>query len=74
MTSLILAGSCSSRLCFFNRGGVITACLKFAVTDPDSSDMSMIVANVGTRISMLAFTSEVGSGSSTLDFVGHFLT
>ena len=34
----------------------------------------MIVANVGARIAMLAFTSEVGSGSSALDFVGHFLT
>ena len=34
-----------SRLCFFN-GGVITACWKFAGTDPDSSDMLMIVANI----------------------------
>ena len=46
----------------------------FAGTDLDSSDVLMIVANVGARISMLAFTSEVGSGSSALDFVGHFLT
>ena len=36
--------------------------------------MLMIVANVGARMSMLAFTSEVGSGSRTLDFVGHFRT
>ena len=28
----------------------------------------MFIANVGARMSMLAFTSEVGSGSSTLDF------
>ena len=36
--------------------------------------MLMIVANVGARMSMLAFTSEVGSGSRTLDFAGHFRT
>ena len=41
---------------------------------PDSRDMLMIVANVGAIMSMLAFTSEVGSGSSTLVFVGHFVT
>ena len=34
----------------------------------------MIVANVGARMSMLAFTSEVGSGSKTPVFVGHFVT
>ena len=45
-----------------------------AGTVRDSRDMLMIVANVGARMSMLAFTSEVGSGSSTLVFVGHFVT
>jgi len=34
----------------------------------------MTVGNVGARMSVLAFTSEVGSGSSTLVFVGHFVT
>ena len=34
----------------------------------------MIAANVGARMSMLAFTSDVRSGSSTLVFVGHFMT
>ena len=37
-------------------------CLKLAGTDPDLSDMLMMIANVGARMSMLAFTSEVGSG------------
>jgi len=40
----------------------------------DSREMLMIVANFGTRMSILAFMSEVGSGSSTLYLVGHFLT
>ena len=53
---------------------MITACLNVAGTVPDSRDMLMIVANPGARMSMLAFTSEVGSGSSTLVFVGHFMT
>ena len=48
--------------------------MKLAGTDPDSNDMLMIVANVGARMSMLAFMSEVGSGSSTIDFVGLFLS
>ena len=43
--------------------GVITA-----------SDVLMIVPDVSVRMSMLAFTCEVGSKSSTPDFVGHFLT
>ena len=54
--------------------GVITACLSVAGTVPDSRDMLMILANVGARMSMLAFTREVGSGSSTLVFVGHLVT
>ena len=36
--------------------------------------MLMIVANVGARMSMLAFTSEVGSGSRTFHFAGHLRT
>ena len=48
---------------------VIKTYLKVAGTDRDSNDIMMIVANGGARMSMLAFTSEVGSGSSTLDFV-----
>ena len=34
----------------------------------------MVIAKVGAIMSMLAFTSEMGSASSTLDFVGHFFT
>ena len=45
-----------------------------ADTRHDSRDMLMIVANICARMSMLAFTSEVGSGSSTLVFVGHIVT
>ena len=44
-----------------------------AGTVPDSRDILMIVANVGARMSMLAFTTEVGSGSISLVFVGHFV-
>ena len=43
-------------------------------TVPDSRDILMIVANIGARMSMLAFTSDVGSGSSPLVFVGHCVT
>ena len=53
---------------------MITACFNVAGTVPDSSDMLMIVANVGAGMSMLAFTSDVGNGSSTLVFVGHFVS
>lgn len=36
--------------------------------------MIVAIGNLVSTMSMLAFTSEVESGSSTLDFVGHFLT
>ena len=40
---------------------VITGGWKLVGTDPDLSDMLIIVANVDARMSVLAFTSEVGS-------------
>ena len=54
-----------SRFGFFS-SGVIAACLNVAGTVPDSRDILMIVANIGARMSMLPFTSDVGSGSSPL--------
>ena len=49
------------------------ACLKLSGTDYNSINILMIVVNVGA-MSILAFTNGVGSGTTTLDFVGHFLT
>ena len=54
--------------------GVIIAWLNVAGTVSDSRDMLMIVANVGARMSTLAFTSEIGSERNMFVFVVHIVT
>ena len=50
---------------------MVSACFNCASVNSNLSDM-LIAGNIATRMSVLAFTSEVGRGSNTQDFVGHF--